>query len=79
MTGADMTGADTTGADLTGADLTDTDRPAGVEDGVGERQVPFFCPYCGDEALRPNGAKPGNWDCRACARGFQLRFTGVVS
>jgi predicted RNA-binding Zn-ribbon protein involved in translation (DUF1610 family) len=49
------------------------------ESEVGERQVPFFCPYCGEEELRPGGTKPGEWQCLACARGFQLRFTGVVS
>jgi len=49
------------------------------ESEVGERQAPFFCPYCGEEELRPGGAKPGEWECLACARGFQLRFTGVVS
>lgn len=38
----------------------------------GERQVPFFCPYCGDEDLRPAGAEPGLWHCPACTRGFEL-------
>jgi predicted RNA-binding Zn-ribbon protein involved in translation (DUF1610 family) len=46
---------------------------------VGERQVPFFCPYCGEEELRPAGSKAGDWECWSCARGFTLRFTGVVS
>jgi transposase-like protein len=45
----------------------------------GERQVPFFCPYCGEEELRPSGSQPGSWDCHSCARSFQLRFTGLVS
>jgi transposase-like protein len=44
----------------------------------GERQVPFFCPYCGEEELRPAGAKPGRWDCRSCARSFELKFAGVL-
>ncbi len=43
-----------------------------------ERQVPFFCPYCGEEELRPAGTEAGNWDCRSCARRFTLRFAGVV-
>ena len=47
--------------------------------GAGERQVPFFCPYCGEEGLRPAGAQPGSWECLSCARGFQLRFTGLVA
>ncbi len=45
----------------------------------GERQVPFFCPYCGEEELRPAGSRPGDWECRACSRGFQLRFAGLLT
>ena len=44
----------------------------------GERQVPFYCPYCGEEELRPSGADAGAWECLACARGFQLKFTAVM-
>ena len=44
----------------------------------GERQVPFFCPYCGEENLRPTSADAGDWECRACARGFSLKFVGVL-
>ena len=44
----------------------------------GERQVPFYCPYCGDTDLRPAGATGGSWECASCARAFELRFTGVV-
>ena len=43
----------------------------------GERATPFFCPYCGDEDLRPHGAAGGNWRCRACARVFSLKFLGL--
>jgi len=46
---------------------------------AGERQVPFFCPYCGEEELRPAAAESGSWACLACARSFQLRFTGLVA
>ncbi|MBO0769998.1 MAG: hypothetical protein J2P35_00915 [Actinobacteria bacterium] len=45
---------------------------------AGERQVPFYCPYCGEEALRPAGPKGGSWECDACRRGFELRFTRVT-
>lgn len=45
---------------------------------TGERQVPFYCPYCGEENLRPSGADPGEWECRACARGFSLKFVAVI-
>ena len=44
---------------------------------TGERQVPFYCPYCGDEDLRPAGTAAGSWRCGACARAFELRFAGV--
>ncbi len=43
----------------------------------GERQVPFYCPYCGEEDLRPASEQAGDWECLACARGFQLRFVEV--
>ena len=46
---------------------------------TGDRQVPFYCPYCGEENLRPAGADAGDWECRACARGFSLKFVGLVS
>ena len=44
----------------------------------GERQVPFYCPYCGDQDLRPAGESAGSWECASCARAFKLHFTGVV-
>jgi transposase-like protein len=40
--------------------------------------VPFYCPYCGDEDLRPDGPAGGSWRCGACRRAFELRFAGVV-
>jgi transposase-like protein len=46
---------------------------------AGERQVPFYCPYCGEEALRPTGPATGQWECADCGRGFELRFTGVIA
>jgi hypothetical protein len=45
---------------------------------AGERQVPFYCPYCGDEDLRPAGPAAGSWLCGACARAFELRLAGVA-
>ena len=45
---------------------------------AGERQVPFFCPYCGEEELRPAGSEAGAWECRACSRAFRLRFSGLL-
>ena len=48
-----------------------------------ERAVPFHCPYCGDEDLRPHEAQDGasvhgEWECRACLRAFSLKLLGLV-
>ena len=43
-----------------------------------ERAVPYHCPYCADEDLRPHGATPGEWHCRTCLRAFSVRFLGLV-
>ena len=41
------------------------------------RAVPFYCPYCGEEDLEPQGIVDGDWHCRSCTRSFQLRFAGI--
>ncbi|MEQ4303362.1 hypothetical protein ABNF97_18580 [Plantactinospora sp. B6F1] len=43
------------------------------------RAAPLYCPYCGEEDLRPNEAAHGAWECRACARVFTVRFTGLLA
>jgi transposase-like protein len=49
---------------------------------VSERAVPFHCPYCGDEDLRPHapeeGSGHGQWECRSCLRAFSLRMIGLI-
>ena len=45
---------------------------------TGARAVPFHCPYCGDEDLRPHGETHGEWECHACQRAFKLTFTGIL-
>jgi transposase-like protein len=40
------------------------------------RAVPFYCPYCGEEDLEPQGPD-GQWHCRSCIRSFVLRFAGI--
>jgi ribosomal protein L37AE/L43A len=45
---------------------------------VSERAVPFHCPYCGDEDLRPSEAGHGAWECRSCLRAFSLKLLGLV-
>ena len=42
-----------------------------------ERAAPFYCPYCGDEDLVPDGPDNGTWACRSCRRHFTLSFRGV--
>jgi ribosomal protein L37AE/L43A len=44
---------------------------------VSERAAPFYCPYCGDEDLRPHESGHGTWRCGACARVFTVRFVGL--
>jgi transposase-like protein len=39
---------------------------------------PFYCPYCGDEDLRPFGERHGDWRCGACRRVFTLRYQGLA-
>ncbi len=46
---------------------------------MSERAVPFHCPYCGDENLRPHGASHGDWECRACMRAFTLKYLGMLN
>lgn len=43
------------------------------------RAVPFHCPYCADEDLRPHGEKHGEWECRSCMRAFRLGFIGQLN
>jgi transposase-like protein len=43
------------------------------------RAVPFHCPFCGDEDLRPHGERHGEWECRSCLRAFSLRFLGLLA
>jgi len=44
----------------------------------GERAVPYHCPYCADEDLRPLGATPGAWHCRTCTRTFSVSYLGMA-
>ena len=39
----------------------------------------MYCPYCGDEDLRPNEAGHGAWECASCNRAFQLKFLGLLT
>ena len=42
----------------------------------GARAVPYVCPFCGEEDLRP--VEGGRWHCRSCLRLFSLSFHGLL-
>jgi hypothetical protein len=46
-------------------------------DSSGQRAVPYHCPFCAEEDLRPHGTTHGAWHCRACLRVFAVRFLGL--
>lgn len=37
------------------------------------RAVAYYCPYCGEEDLEPDGDEGGRWHCRGCTRTFAVR------
>jgi hypothetical protein len=49
----------------------------GYDGGGEQRAAPQYCPYCGDEDLRPDESSRRAWECRACARVFEVSFTGL--
>ncbi|HEU0088885.1 MAG TPA: hypothetical protein VFQ77_14765 [Pseudonocardiaceae bacterium] len=42
------------------------------------RAVPFYCPYCGEEDLRPVAEPHGAWRCADCLRVFVVRTVGLA-
>ena len=47
---------------------------------MSERAVPFYCPYCGEEDLRPaeqTEGPHGAWYCAACLRTFAVKMIGI--
>jgi hypothetical protein len=59
----------------------DHDGPASPESGTpavpGERAVPYHCPFCAEQDLRPDPAARSAWHCRACLRTFTVSFLGM--
>ena len=45
--------------------------------GAGSRAVPYFCPFCAGEDLRPHTAQAGAWHCRSCTRLFTVVQLGM--
>ncbi len=44
--------------------------------------VPFYCPYCGEEDLRPPAEQTekvphGAWYCADCLRTFTVKMIGI--
>ncbi|QNJ39528.1 hypothetical protein [Streptomyces buecherae] len=46
---------------------------------MSERTAPFYCPYCGEEDLRPSEEGRGAWECASCNRAFRLSFLGLLA
>ncbi|HVW40533.1 MAG TPA: Insertion element protein [Amycolatopsis sp.] len=40
-----------------------------------ERATPYYCPFCGDEDLRPEEDRA--WLCSSCRRVFTVNFLGI--
>jgi transposase-like protein len=54
---------------------------------MSERGIPFHCPYCGEQDLRPHEvvsesgevtSPHGSWECRGCLRAFSLKMLGLI-
>ncbi len=43
------------------------------------RAVPFYCPFCGEETIRPSGdlGDSGTWACESCERVFELSLVRI--
>jgi len=42
----------------------------------GRNIPPFYCPYCGDDQIRPAGERDGEWACELCRRAWRLHYLG---
>lgn len=50
---------------------------------MNERAAPMYCPYCGEEDIRPWGDEPdtghaAEWRCASCLRVFAVRYKGLT-
>ena len=46
-----------------------------VQESATPRAVPFYCPFCGEQEIRP--ADPTGYHCDVCDRRWELRLLGV--
>ncbi len=47
----------------------------GLDREPSSRAVPYVCPFCGEQDLRP--VEDGGWHCRSCLRVFSIGFHGL--
>jgi hypothetical protein len=50
-----------------------------VTEDSGGRSVPYYCPYCAGEDLRPSEESPRAWECRECTRVFSVTYIGLLN
>jgi transposase-like protein len=41
------------------------------------RAVPFYCPFCGEQDIRPDDGGSASWRCESCERHFELTVTSI--
>ena len=41
------------------------------------RAVPFYCPFCGEQDIRPDDVGTAAWRCESCERRFELTLTAI--
>ncbi|HEX3790281.1 MAG TPA: Insertion element protein [Pseudonocardiaceae bacterium] len=44
---------------------------------MSERAAVMYCPYCGEEDLRPQPEPHGAWLCTSCRRVFAVKLAGI--
>lgn len=68
---------------MSGRDQQRAGGPAAHQDQEPQRAVPYNCPFCAEEDLRPvesgavAGLTRGGWHCRSCLRVFSVAFHGI--
>ena len=56
---------------------------------MSERAAPMYCPYCGEDTIRPWEDEPdaddrpaarrsADWRCESCLRVFVVRYKGLT-
>lgn len=45
---------------------------------MSQRATPFFCPFCGEQDIRP-AEEEGFWHCELCDRLWSVKFKGLAT